>query len=84
MIVCEKMFNFEVRFLWEMHKIVELKSPQTTKPPILFGCVALDVYTRIANIVRHLWCGLLVYLYVYWALGGACCCMDCLRYALFY
>ena len=29
------------------HYIVELKGPLTTKPPILFGCLALEVYTRI-------------------------------------
>lgn len=54
------MFNSEVCFLWDARDIKELKSPLTTKPPILFGCLALEVYTRIANIVRHLWCGLLV------------------------
>ena len=77
------MFNFEVCSLCGTHCKEELKGPLTTKPPILFGCMALDVYTRIANIVRHLWCGLLVYLYVYRALGGACCCMGGLQYALF-
>ena len=44
------MFNFEVCFLREAHDILELKSPQTTKPPILFGCVALEMYTRI---IKH-------------------------------
>ena len=32
------------------HYKEELKSPQTTKPPILFGCQALEVYTRI---IKH-------------------------------
>ena len=78
------MFNFEVCIPIGARKILELKSPQTTKPPILFGCLALEVYTRITNIVRHLWCGLLVYPYVYKALGGASCYMDGSRYALFF
>ena len=39
------MFNFEVRS-YESADIIEHKSPQTTKPPILFECVVLDVYTR--------------------------------------
>ena len=46
----------------------------TTKPPILFECTALGIYTRIIKYVRlPLGCGLLVYLYVYYALGGASC-----------
>ena len=46
----KKMFNFVMCSLCGAHNIIELKGPQTTKPPILFECVALEMYTRI---IKH-------------------------------